>query len=45
MVFRGEPLEEWHYLICGDKNRVHEDGPSMKGELVSEESVDWSDWE
>jgi len=41
----GEPLEDWHHLICGDKNRVHEDGPSMKDELVSEDSVDWSDYE
>lgn len=45
MVFRGEPLEDWHYLICGDRNRVHKDGPSMKDELVSEDPVDWSDFE
>lgn len=44
-IARGEQLPDWHYLICGDKERVHTDGPSMKGELVSEENVDWSDYE
>ena len=42
---RGEALADWHHLICGDRNRVHEHGPSMKDELVSEDSVDWSDYE
>lgn len=45
IVARGEELPEWHHLICGDRDRVHEEGPSMKDCLISEEDVDWSDWE
>ena len=45
VLHRGGALADWHYLICGDPNRVHVDGPSMKGELVSEDTVDWSDYE
>ncbi|MCI5050408.1 MAG: YcgN family cysteine cluster protein [Rickettsiales bacterium] len=43
MVWRGEPLEDWHYLICGDKERVHTDGPSMRGELIGEDDADWDE--
>ena len=42
MVARGESLAEWHYLVCGDKDRVVTDGPSMRGELISEEEADFS---
>jgi hypothetical protein len=37
----GQPLPKWHHLICGDKERVHRYGPSMKGGLVSENEADW----
>lgn len=26
----GEPLYDWHYLICGDKNAIHTAGESIK---------------
>lgn len=41
LVAHGYDLPDWHHLICGDPQRVHEEGPSMLGELVSEEEVDW----
>lgn len=41
LVVFGHDLPEWHYLVCGDKRRVHVDGPSMQGELVSEDEADW----
>ena len=41
LVAQSEPLPNWHHLICGDKNRVHSKGPSMKGDLVSEDEADW----
>jgi len=41
LVAQGQPLPRWHHLICGDKNRVHRSGPSMKGCLVSEDEADW----
>ena len=41
LVAMGEDLPDWHPLICGDKGRVHTDGPSMRGTLVSEEEAEW----
>lgn len=40
----GMDLPPWHHLVCGDLDRVHEEGPSMRGELVSEDEVDWPDY-
>lgn len=42
----GLPLEDWHPLICGGPERVHSHGPSMRGDVVSEDDADWGeDWE
>ena len=41
LVAFGQPLPKWHHLICGDKNRVHRYGPSMKGNIISEDDADW----
>ena len=41
LVAAGDPLPNWHPLICGDADRVHSQGPSMKGDLVSEDEADW----
>lgn len=41
LVAYGQPLPSWHHLLCGDKNRVHTRGPSMKGSLISEDEADW----
>ncbi len=32
----GEPLREWHYLICGDREAVHAAGISVRGKAISE---------
>ncbi len=42
LVAEGWDLPEWHHLVCGDPERVHTDGPSMRGELVGEDEVDWN---
>ncbi len=41
LAANGEKLPGWHHLICGDKNRVHTHGPSMKGSIISEDDADW----
>ena len=35
----GEPLPEWHYLISGSRETVHEAGQSTRGWTVSEEDA------
>lgn len=39
LVAFGAPLPKWHHLVCGDRERVHRYGPSMKGELISEDDA------
>jgi uncharacterized cysteine cluster protein YcgN (CxxCxxCC family) len=35
----GEPLHDWHYLISGSRETVHEAGQSTRGWTVSEEDA------
>ncbi len=37
---RGQELPEWHPLLTGDPNSVHEAGISMKGRATSENDAD-----
>lgn len=39
----GEPLPDWHYLVCGDPGAVHRFGHSVRGWTISE--VDAGDLE
>jgi uncharacterized protein len=32
----GQPLPDWHYLICGDRDAVHKTGRSVAGKALSE---------
>jgi uncharacterized cysteine cluster protein YcgN (CxxCxxCC family) len=32
----GQPLPEWHYLVCGDREAVHEAKMSVRGWTISE---------
>jgi uncharacterized cysteine cluster protein YcgN (CxxCxxCC family) len=41
LAAQGLPLPKWHRLVCGDPARVHSDGPSMLGSLISEDDADW----
>jgi len=34
-----EPLPEWHYLVCGDREAVHRAGESTRGWTVSEDDA------
>jgi len=40
-VATGKDLPVWHHLICGDKQRVHTDGPSRMGQIFSEDDAVW----
>jgi hypothetical protein len=35
----GEPLPDWHYLISGDRETVHEAGVSVRGWTISEDDA------
>ena len=39
LVANGEPLPDWHHLVSGNKNLVHELGVSIKDKVISESSV------
>ena len=45
LVMDGKDLPNWHYLVCGDRNRVHETGNSVRGKTVSEDTVFEDDME
>lgn len=38
-VHEGRGLPDWHHLICGDRERIHEEGHSIRDRTVSEDSV------
>ncbi|WP_120500448.1 YcgN family cysteine cluster protein [Roseovarius sp. EL26] len=45
LLWKGEPLYNWHPLISGDPNAVHTAGVSMQDRTVPEFEIDEDDWE
>lgn len=40
LVAEGKDLYDWHHLICGDREAVHEAGMSVRGRVISEKDVE-----
>jgi uncharacterized protein len=45
LLHEGKSLQEWHPLISGDPNSVHDAGMSVRGWTIPEYEVDEDDWE
>ncbi len=45
LIARGEPLPDWHHLVCGSRDNMHAVGASIKHLAVSELEVQDSDLE
>ncbi|MCK5884232.1 MAG: YcgN family cysteine cluster protein [Bacteriovoracaceae bacterium] len=45
LLFEGKELPDWHHLVCGDKNRVHEEKISCRGKAIDEDMVDMDEIE
>jgi uncharacterized cysteine cluster protein YcgN (CxxCxxCC family) len=45
LLWNGMPLHDWHPLISGTAESVHEAGVSMRGRTISEFDVGEDDWE
>ncbi len=44
-IMEGRGLANWHHLISGDKNTIHQTGNSVLGKVVFEKDVDENDLE
>ncbi|MFN3973046.1 MAG: YcgN family cysteine cluster protein [Gemmobacter sp.] len=45
LLHQGEPLHDWHPLISGDPQSVHDAGVSVQGWTIPETDVPEDDWD
>ena len=45
LVHEGRPLYDWHPLLSGTPETVHDAGVSMRGATLPEYEIDQDDWE
>lgn len=39
LLATGKSLPEWHHLVCGDRQTIHDVGESVYGQVISEEGI------
>jgi len=45
LLASGQPLPDWHPLVCGDPRRIHEQGRSVAGRVMRCSRVDEAQWD
>ena len=45
LIAEGKPLKRWHHLVCGDPERVHTAGISIRNKVIHEKDIDPEDLE
>ncbi len=45
LLYEGKKLHDWHYLISGSRQTIHDAGVSVQGWTVPENTVSEDDWE
>ncbi|MRI32364.1 YcgN family cysteine cluster protein [Endozoicomonas sp. OPT23] len=45
LIAKGEPLREWHPLVSGNKQSIHDSGVSVRKIAIEESRVAEEDWE
>lgn len=45
LLAQGQALPDWHPLVSGDREQLHREGISLRGQMVSERDIDEDDWE
>lgn len=45
LLLQGEPLPDWHHLISGDKETIHQEKKSVQGRVVFQKSIDENELE
>lgn len=45
LLLLGEPLPDWHHLVCGDRDEIHRQGKSVKSKFVFANTVEESELE
>ena len=45
LIYESKPLLDWHHLVSGDYETVHQSGNSVKNSTLSEREIPVSSWE